>query len=175
MVSDDNKSYRNIIDDMGVPHQLCNFHLKKNFMNDLLKPMNKIKRKTKSLQEQIENIISKLPFYNSEKNKKKNKKKLKELKTKKRKNEKKLKEYENYKERVLAIFDCEDEKNAKRRFKLLYNNMEHLPPAVMGFIRRLSKNLDRGINHMRYDFLPNTNNQIECYNGAFTRWAEKYL
>jgi hypothetical protein len=41
-----------------------------------------------------------------------------------------------------------------------------LPPVIGDFIRRLNKNLDRGINHMRYNFLPNTNNQIECYNGA---------
>jgi uncharacterized C2H2 Zn-finger protein len=83
VVSDDNKFYRNIVDDIGVPHQLCNFHLKKNFMNDLLKPMNKIKRKIKSLEEQIENITSNLSNYKYKKVKKKNKKKLKELKIKK--------------------------------------------------------------------------------------------
>jgi hypothetical protein len=33
-------------------------------------------------------------------------------------------------------------------------------------VKRLGKNLDRGVNYMWYDFLPNINNQIECYNGV---------
>jgi hypothetical protein len=41
-------------------------------------------------------------------------------------------------------------------------------------VKRLGKNLDRGINYMIYDFLPNTNNQIECYNGvAFPKRKKK--
>jgi hypothetical protein len=48
----------------------------------------------------------------------------------------------------------------------LFNNIKHLPPVISDFIKRLEKNLDRGINHMRYDFLPSTNNQIECYHGV---------
>jgi hypothetical protein len=39
---------------------------------------------------------------------------------------------------VLSIFNCENEQNAKRRFKLLYNDIKNLPPVVADFIRRLN-------------------------------------
>ncbi|MDR2831030.1 MAG: hypothetical protein LBB45_08390 [Methanobrevibacter sp.] len=60
--------------------------------------------------------------------------------------------------------------NAKRRYDALFNSIKHLHPVIADFVKRLCKNLDRGVNYMRYGFLPNINNQIECYNGvAFSK------
>ncbi|MDR1820398.1 MAG: IS66 family transposase [Methanobrevibacter sp.] len=55
-----------------------------------------------------------------------------------------------------------DEKSAERRFKLLINQSKHLPLAIKNFINRLEDNWERATNYMRFDFLPKTNNQLEC-------------
>jgi len=166
IVSDGDKSYATIIDKMEVPHQLCTFHLMQNLMSELIKPMNKLKRKIKSNIERIEKIKEKLPFYKSKNVRKKNEKKIRELQSEKRQYRKELKELENYKDRISNIFKQKDVKKAKRRFKTLYNNLNNLPTEVHTFIHRLNKTFDKAVNHMVHDFLPSTNNQLECYNGV---------
>lgn len=71
IVSDGDKAYSTIIDEIGFIHQLCNFHIMQNLMSELIKPMNKLKRKIKSKTEKIEKIKEKLPFYKSNKVRKK--------------------------------------------------------------------------------------------------------
>jgi hypothetical protein len=166
IVSDGDKSYATIIDEMQVPHQLCNFHIMHNLMSELIKPLNKLKRKIKTTNEKIEKIKENLPFYKSKKVRKKNQKKLKKLKSEKREYKAEFKELENYKDRISNIFKQKNIEKAKRRFKILYNNVNNLPPVIATFIRRLSKIFDKTVNHMIYSFLPSTNNQLECYNGV---------
>jgi hypothetical protein len=43
---------------------------------------------------------------------------------------------------------CGNEKNAKRRYNALFNSIKHLPPVIADFVKRLGKNLDRGVNYM---------------------------
>ena len=166
MVSDGDKSYATIIDEIGVPHQLCNFHLMQNLMSELIKPINKLNRKIKSNVKKINDIKEKLPFYRSKKVRKKNEKKVKKLKSEIRKCKAELKEFENYKDRISNIFKQESFEKAKIRFKILYNNLKNLPSVVATFIQRLNKIFDKAVNHMIYNFLPSTNNQLECYNGV---------
>jgi len=54
-------------------------------------------------------------------------------------------------------------KSAERRFKTLYNKIEHLPTEIQPFIRNLSKDLERTLNHIIHDKIPNTNNKLEGY------------
>jgi hypothetical protein len=166
IVSDGDKSYAAIIDKIGAPHQLCNFHLMQNLMSELIKPINKLNRKIKSNTKKINDIKEKLPFFGSKKVRKKNEKKVKKLKSEIRKYKSELKELENYKERISNIFKQKSVKKAKRRFKILYNNLKNLPAVVATFIQRLNKTFDKAVNHMVYEFLPSTNNQLECYNGV---------
>ena len=72
IVSDGDKALGTIIDEMSVPHQRCVFHIMQNLMNELIKPMNKIKRKTNI--ESIGKIKEKLPFFKSKKSSKKERK-----------------------------------------------------------------------------------------------------
>jgi len=166
IVSDGDKAFGTIIDEIGVPHQRCVFHIMQNLMNELIKPINKLKRKIKTTGEVIEKIKEKLPFFKSKKVCKKNEKKIKELRQDKRECEKELKELENLKERISNIFKQKDPKKAHRRFKMLYNNLKNLPSVISSFIQRLDKYFDKAINFMVNDFLPPTNNQLECYNGV---------
>ncbi|MDR3292289.1 MAG: hypothetical protein LBT10_09115 [Methanobrevibacter sp.] len=62
IVTDGDKSYAPIADSLNIIHQHCNFHLKKNLMDELNKILNKIKRKRKSLDRQIKDITLNLPF-----------------------------------------------------------------------------------------------------------------
>jgi hypothetical protein len=57
----------------------------------------------------------------------------------------------------------------------LFNSIKYSPPVISDFVKRLGKNLDRGINHMRYDFFPSTNNQIECYHGVSLPYEQKRI
>ena len=166
IVSDGDKAYFTIIDKIGFTHQLCNFHIMQNLMSELIKPINKLNRKIKSKTDKIKKIKEKLPFYKSKKVRKKNEKKIKKLRTEKREHEHELKDLESYKNRISNIFKQESVESAKRRFKILYNNLNNLPPVISTFIRRLNKTFDKTINHMIHDSLPRTNNQLECYNGV---------
>ena len=166
IVSDSDKAYLTIFEENGYLHQRCNFHLMQNLMDDLIKPINRLKRQIKSKNRKIEEIQIKLPSFKYKKSRKNNEKKLKKLRSEIRQHKKELKELLSYKERISNIFKQEDPKKAKMRFQILYNNRDNLPPAVATFIKRLAKNFDKAINHMRYDFLPRTNNQLECYNGV---------
>jgi len=56
-----------IIDEIDVTHQRCIFHTIQNLMNELIKPMNKLKRKIKTRTETIGKIKEKLPFLKSKK------------------------------------------------------------------------------------------------------------
>jgi hypothetical protein len=166
IVSDGDKSYFTIIAELGYIHQLCNFHLMQNLMDELIKPINKLNRKIKSKNKKIERIKEKLHSYKYKKVRKKNEKKIRKLRSEIREVKKELKELINYKNRISDIFKQESIENAKRRFNLLFNNLNNLPPVISTFIQRLSKTFNRAVNHMIHDFLPRTNNQLECYNGV---------
>ena len=47
IVSDSDKAYLTIFEEMGYLHQRCNFHIMQNLMDDLIKPINRLKRQIK--------------------------------------------------------------------------------------------------------------------------------
>ncbi|RAP50152.1 MAG: hypothetical protein BZ138_06940, partial [Methanosphaera sp. rholeuAM270] len=53
IITDGRKSYKTIIEATGAIHHRCYFHLMKNLMTPLTKHTNKIKRRNKTLEEQI--------------------------------------------------------------------------------------------------------------------------
>ena len=44
--------------------------------------------------------------------------------------------------------------------------IDELPDQIGIFVKRLSKAFERSINHIKNDFLPNTNNLLERYFGV---------
>ena len=186
IVTDGVNFYQEIIDDLDVPHQLCNFHKMQNLMNLVYKILNRKKLKIKKLKEKTikdeENLnktktkqgkvkngrIRKTDKKRQKTNKKINhtKKSIKDNKTKIRQLKKEIKEIEQNIDKIKLVLNSKTTKTAKKRFKKLTDMANELPEQITLFIKRLSKTFERTINHIENKFLPNTNNLLECYIGV---------
>ena len=87
----------------------------------------------------------------------------KELKAENKKLKKEYNEYENYNERISEIFKQDTIKKAKMRFNILNNQIDKLPDEIAKFIRKLGKNLDQALSHIKNKNIPNTNNWLELF------------
>lgn len=180
LITDGAPMYPKIIDEMGMKHQLCVFHIIKNHHTNSFKNISRVSRRIKTIQKQIatnKNIIKKLKQDKkdqdlSQKKRKKlgnritkieeeNKKLRKELKEKKDK----LKELLANDERIENIYKAEDKKGATRKFNTLNNRRKHLDNNTGGFLANLDKKLDRTLTYYDDPSIPKTNNNIERYFG----------
>jgi uncharacterized C2H2 Zn-finger protein len=168
IVTDGDNTYPKIIDKLNIPHQLCVFHLQKNFMDKYFKIVNKIKRRIKSLnnkKDKMEEKETTQRLNNQPKKANKSKKELKKINNELRENNKLLKMYENYKERIVSILRCDVFENSKRRLTLLMNEKD-LHPVFKDFLTKLSGKFERATQFMKNKLFPKTNNINECYNGV---------
>ena len=72
-------------------------------------------------------------------------------------------EYTDYSERISEIFDQDDIKDAKRRFNILYNQIDFLPDEIAKFLRNLKKDLDATLSYIENENIPKTNNWLELF------------
>jgi hypothetical protein len=185
IITDGANYYPEIIDNLGVPHQQCTFHKMKNLTKLTNKKINinKLKiRRRKEKQEKLEKKIEKLeknrgPVKRGRINKndtekikisekiKKTKKEIRKIKEEIKTFQKENKELKHYIDNISRIFKSKTSKTAEKRFNKLFDNLEDLPDEIGTFIKRLSKNFQRTINHTKHKFLPSTNNLIELYYG----------
>lgn len=165
IVTDGLTWYNLIIEDLKTKHQLCTFHIMHSLMVDLVKVLKKLKNQIKTRTKKTQHLTRNLEENKYKKNKKDKIKQLKHLKREIRKLKKEIKEWENYVERISNIFKAPTVKDAKRRFKFLFNSMKHLPYLIGDFIRKLSKVFDKTINHIANDNVPSTNNKKERHFG----------
>ncbi|WP_169805402.1 hypothetical protein [Methanobrevibacter cuticularis] len=77
-----------------------------------------------------------------------------------------IKEIEKNIDKIKLVFNSKTLKTSKKRFKKLEDMIDELPEPIAVFIKKLSKNFERSINHIKNKFLPNTNNLLECYIGV---------
>ena len=172
--------YPEIIDEMGMKHQLCVFHIIKNHHTDSFKNISRVSRRIKTIQKQIatnKNMIKKLNQDKKDEtlSKKKRKKlgiritKLEEENKKLRKERKEKKDILNEllanNERIENIYNAEDKKGATRKFNTLNNRRKHLDKNTGGFLANLDKKLDRTLTYHDDPSIPKTNNNIERYFG----------
>ena len=75
----------------------------------------------------------------------------------------KIDQYENYNERISEIFNQKTFKNAKLRYSILKNQIEHLPDEIAKFITKLGKDLDNTLSHIENENIPKTNNWLELF------------
>ena len=76
---------------------------------------------------------------------------------------KEYEEYEDYNKRISEIFQQDTIKNAKRRFNILNNQIDHLPDEIKPFIRRLGRDLDATLAFIENKNIPKTNNWLELF------------
>ena len=69
----------------------------------------------------------------------------------------------NYNERISEIFNQKTFKNAKLRYSILKNQIEHLPDEIAKFITKLGKDLDNTLSHIENENIPKTNNWLELF------------
>ena len=74
-------------------------------------------------------------------------------------------EFKLYVDKISRMFKSKSFKTAQNRFDKLFNNLNELPDEIKTFMKRLSKNFQRSINHTKHSFLPSTNNLIESFFG----------
>ena len=99
-----------------------------------------------------------------QKDKVKNKKRENiKLRTKNKQLKKEIDEYENYNKRISEIFEQKTIKNAKIRFKLLYNQIKFLPDEIAKFIRNLARDIDKTLKYIENKNIPKTNNWLELF------------
>ena len=87
----------------------------------------------------------------------------KKLNKKNRGLKKEFDEFEDLNRRISEIFDQDTIKDAKKRFNILYNQMDHLPDEVKPFLRRLKKDLDATLSFIEDNNIPKTNNWLELF------------
>ena len=185
MVTDGVNYYQEIIDELGIPHQLCNFHKMQNLMSLVYKILNRKKLKIEKLKEKIEknkeNINKtrikqgtvkngRIPKDNKKRQKSYQKIKNLEKSTRESRNEirelkKEIEEIEQNINKIKLVLNSKTVKTAEKRFKKLEDKINELPEQIATFIKRLSKTFERSTNHIKNKFLPNTNNLLECYIG----------
>ena len=186
IVTDGVNYYQEIIDDFGAEHQLCNFHKMKNLMDLVYKVLNQKKLKIEKLKEKIEKNEEKINEIKTKQGPVKNGRilstdvkrqkfhqKIKDLEKSTRKCrekvralKKEIKEIEKNINKIKLIFNSKTVKTAKKRFKKLEDMIDELPEEISIFVKRLSKTFEKSINHIKNEFLPNTNNLLECYFGV---------
>ena len=159
----------------------CVFHLIKGQRTPVWKKEKRIIKKRQSNKNKIIKNKEKINQYNEKyagqrkiSKKEKTRRKQKDKTTDRIKKNKKLRkdntklkkeydEYEDYNERISEIFKQDTIKDAKRRFNILNNQIDHLPDEIKPFIRRLEKDLDATLSYIENENIPKTNNWLELF------------
>ncbi|MDR3062684.1 MAG: hypothetical protein LBU40_00905 [Methanobrevibacter sp.] len=194
IITDGVNYYPEIIDELGVEHQLCNFHKMQNLMNLVYKTLNRKKLKIKKLKEKTlknekkidktkneQKTVKKGKIPKADKKRQQTHKKIKKLQKTIKNNKKEIKQLkkeikyiEKNINKIKLILNSKTTKTSKKRFKKLEDTINELPHPIATFIKKLSKNFERSINHIKNKFLPNTNNLLECYIGiTLPRYLKK--
>lgn len=182
IITDGRKSYKTIIEATGAIHHRCYFHLMKNLMTPLTKHTNKLKRRNKTLEEQINQKTIKITTIQQNKKKytgcvplkdTKTKKQIQQIKTLKkeisthkkeiRQNNNQLKKIQYDIERIQNIFTAETHKQAQRRFNTIYNQRTQLNNHIQHFLEKIEPELEIILNHTIDEEIPATNNTVENY------------
>ena len=182
LITDGHVMYPPIIERICIKHQLCIFHIIKHHNDKSYKKMNKIKRRIKILETKIkenEERITKLKEYSkglpkavskkdtTRKRRIKKRKKLtqdnRKYRNERKQKRKELKEQEKINERIANIYDTDNEKAAKRRFKLIYHQLDQFDDNTQKYLKNLSKKFDKTLEYYKNPQIPRTNNKIEGY------------
>ena len=182
ITTDGRQGYRTIIQAIGAIQHRCFFHIMQNLMTPLIRHINKLERRIKTLDKKInkkETVILELkenkmkyigpiPLKDKKTRKqhdtiKKLEKEIKEHKNEKRTINKELKEIDKDKNRIQAIWDSKTVKEATRKFNTIYNQKDHLNSIIANFLKKIKSNMDVIFNHLENKDIPATNNTIENY------------
>lgn len=180
IITDGASMYREIIDNIGIKHQLCVFHIIKNHHTKTYRNISRVSRRIRTIYNKIAsnnttiNMLKDEIRNNNYSKKKKSKKrdKIKKLENENRKlrEERKIKKKELNEllatnERIENIYNAENKKASTRRFNTLNNRGKFLDKNSCSFLENLDKKFDRTVTYYDDPLIPRTNNSIERYFG----------
>ena len=180
IITDGAPAYPEIIDKIGIKHQLCVFHIIKNHHTKTFRSISKVAKRIRTLDNQITSnkttitlLEGEIKNNNLSKKKKTNKRnkinafnqKNKQLRSEKREKKKELKELLKTNERVENIYNADAKKGSRRRFNTLNNRRKFLDRNSSSFLESLDKKFDRTVTYYDNPLIPRTNNNIERYFG----------
>ncbi len=181
LIGDGLPDYPSIAKKANIEFHPCVFHMIMNQRKRVWKTKKRLKRKIQSNKSKIMKNKEKIKQYNE---KYKGQGKIRKTDTKRRKHKdratqrirenKKLKkdnnvlkkqyeEFEDYNRRISEIFQQDTIKDAKRRYNIVNNQIDHLPDETKPFIRRLGKDLDTTLAFIENPNIPKTNNWLELF------------
>ena len=182
IITDGDIRYANIIAELGYTQQRCSFHIMKNLMDSLSQRHNSLRRRIKTLDEQIPKKEEKLKELEKEciekigrasKNDKKReknihdikdlKRKISQLKAKRRKYKKILKEDNKFIKRISLIFKSKTHETTINRFNRVYDIRKEMSYEIKKFLENLKDHLEDALKHTFNKNLPSTNNLIEQF------------
>ena len=180
LITDGAPMYRDIIDKMGIKHQLCIFHIIKNHHSKTYTNISRVARRIRTIYSNIKgnkttiNMLEKEIMNNNYSKKKKSKKREKieklkkdnkKLRKERKERKKELNELLATNERIEKIYTADDKKASTRRFNTLNNRRKFLDKNTCSFLENLDKKFDRTVKFYEDPFIPRTNNNIERYFG----------
>ena len=180
LITDGASMYRDIVDKIGIKHQLCVFHIIKNHHSKTFKNISRVSRRIRTIYSTIASNKTTIQMLNDEiknnnysvkkkTNKKNQIKKLedanKNLRKERKEKKKELKELLATNERIENIYNAKDKKASTRRFNTLNNRGKFLDKNSCSFLENLDKKFDRTVTYYDDLLIPRTNNGIERYFG----------
>ena len=180
LITDGAPAYPDIVDKIGIKHQLCIFHIIKNHHSKSYRKISSAAKRIQTIHNIISNnttTINTLKEQNrstgiSEKKKRKNRERIKKLerenrslRTERKNKRKKLNELLKTNDTIENIYDADDKKSAQRRYNTVNNRRKHLDRDTSSFLVNLGKKFDRTITYYDDQLIPRTNNNVERYFG----------
>ena len=181
LIGDELKEYPIIAKKANMNFHPCGFHIIMNQRKPVWKTQkrleqkkqrnqNRINKNKEKIHEYYEKYKGQSPNFKNKDSRRKQKDKVikmeKENRTLQKENskiQKEIDQYENYNERISEIFNQKTFKNAKLRYSILKNQIEHLPDEIAKFITKLGKDLDNTLSHIENENIPKTNNWLEIF------------
>jgi len=75
----------------------------------------------------------------------------------------KIEEFKKYTDKISLMFRSKTKETAMKRFQKLKDNIGKLPEEIATFLEKLSKDINNTLNHIKNEYIPNTNNKLEGY------------
>ena len=179
VVTDGHNMYPSILEELGVKHKLCIFHVMQSFCRKIIGKIVSYNKKIKKLEKEIaENQVrideikelrkekagkpskEEQPIVNEKKDlERANRQKRDEI----RKLTHELNEYVDVKDYTSDMLKPKTKQSGKNRCTRLVNTVEEKPKEIRGFINKLPDQIDSMLLHTEYDDVPTTNNLLELY------------
>ena len=180
LVTDGSNKYPQIAKDLGLKHELCNFHKMQNYIDKIKRIHNNMKRKRTRLENKIETNTAKIEEIKEKRKHKvgrrkntdsqanklvEQKKKLtrenSEIRAEIRELNEKIKAYDIITDKLSLMLKSKSKQTGYNRYKQLLAKDKQIPDDILKFIKDIKKDLDKLLLHTTDKDIPTTNNIIE--------------